>query len=463
MMAGKKKLVVLSAVLVVALSQIFSGHPNPQVLQQTVAPQQEEPQLLLNSLSTTDTRENLEGSAKPKIDMSHGGGDRGDDHNSPGQVQQQRQQQRLCSNEEILDGQWVQTTLKRPPYKPMSPRVRCLPPDAFSKPFDTWEWQPHNDCKLASLLLDNINKNSNSHPFFELFQRDDSVVRNSKINDTIAFIGDSLTLEHYAAMVHLLGDSARLPPKAIRHGRIRRYICDPTFSLIESSTQVGKSNINCVDLVFRTDYFLQNITQEVEMSMPSVIVLNRGAHYTTDKELLDTLQQYTLPALQQWDDKCRRANMKCLLIWRTTVPGHPQCETFTQPAASIADMEAWIRNTSIDTEEGSYRRGEYHWQDFQHQNELVTTKLFMHSPSNTYKVVGESHLDNVDDAYESWPSLLPYIDIEIMDSYRPNILRPDHHRSHMGDCLHSCSPGGGSDLNSHWLYHILLLWSQRQQ
>ena len=191
--------------------------------------------------------------------------------------------------------------------------------------------------------------------------------------------------------------------------------------------------------MFRTDFYLQNITDEVDLSLPNVLVLNRGAHYTTDKELLESLHQYTLPALQYWDSECYRTNQKCLLVWRTTVPGHPRCESFTKPTTSVTDMEHWIRNTSISTEDnndGNYRKGEYHWQDFQHQNTLVTRMVL-----------------------DSWSIKLPHCTIQIMDSYRPNILRPDHHRSHMRDCLHSCSPGGGNDLNSHWLYHILLVWS----
>lgn len=337
----------------------------------------------------------------------------------------------LCSNEEMAHGRWLPITMKRPPYTPLSPRVRCLPSDAFSKSFATWQWQPtssdannNNDntkCEIARLY---------PYQFCRLLS-----------NSTVSFIGDSLTLEHFASLVHLLGDRARLPPKAVNHGRIRRHICTASPSVVFAERDNPKNlQEHCVDLIFKTDFFLQNITEEVLTVMPSVMVLNRGAHYTPDEELMSSLHKYTLPSLQGWNQKCSEAKVKCLLIWRTTVPGHPNCQNFTKPAASVPEMETWIHDTSTNDPGGGYCKGEYHWQDFQHQNLLVTRLL-----------------------QDEWASLLPHISIQIMDSYLPNILRPDNHRSHMGDCLHSCSPGGGSDLNSQWLYHILLLQQQQQK
>jgi len=330
---------------------------------------------------------------------------------------------RLCSGKEITRGQWEPITLPRPPYIPMSPRVRCLSQSEFSKPFSTWQWlpDPAQGCVMATL------------------DRQDFLRR--LVNTTVAFIGDSLTLEHYASLVHLLGDRARLPPRAVQHGRIRRRICAPLRNHTTYRHDPSFQPYNeCMDLIFKTDFYLENITQEVVESKPSVLVLNRGAHYTPDEDLVTSLRQYTLPALKQWDYKCSTSRTRCLLIWRTTVPGHPFCEKFTSPARSVEEMERWIHVMSNKDEGGGYRKGEYHWQDFQRQNQLVVSHLLQ----------------------DEWRSLLPHIDIQIMDSYQPNVLRPDSHRSHMGDCLHSCSPGGGSDLNSHWLYHILLRHQERK-
>jgi hypothetical protein len=96
-------------------------------------------------------------------------------------------------------------------------------------------------------------------------------------------------------------------------------------------------------------------------------------------------------------------------------------------------MQRWIEETSIKDPNGPYKKGEYHWQDFARQNQLIMD-LLLHQ----------------------WQPQLSYVDIQIMDSYQTNILRPDNHRSHMNDCLHSCSPGGGSDWNTQWLLHILV-------
>ncbi|CAB9498774.1 Protein trichome birefringence-like [Seminavis robusta] len=316
----------------------------------------------------------------------------------------------ICQdNDEITHGQWRPVTLPRSPYMPMSPRVRCLPSSAFSQPFDTWEWQP-SSCQLVRF---------DKQEMIRLLH-----------NQTVLFVGDSLSLEHYASLVHLLGERARLPPKAIKHGRIQRHIC--------TSDEEA-----CMDLVFSTDFYLQNMTHALfhTAKIPRVLVLNRGAHYTPDDELMDSLRTRTWPVVQQWNDACRRQHypqQKCLLIWRTTVPGHPHCHNFSQPATSVHDMQEWIHEKSTN-DPTVYRKGEYHWQDFQRQNQLVTH--WIQQP------------------------VLSHTTIHIMDSYQTNILRPDNHRAHMNDCLHSCSPGGGSDLNSQWLFHIIRVqeWQQQQQ
>jgi len=326
-----------------------------------------------------------------------------------------------CSNKQIVRGHWLPTTLERPPYIPMSPRVRCLPPNAFDKPFKTYMWE-----------IKSQQDDQNHHCQFAAL--DKSLLCEMLCNQTLAFVGDSLTLEHYASLVHLLGDRARLPPKAVQHGRIRRRICAPNKNGIGGNKEIPDENGCCFDLIFKTDFFLLNITAEIQQSMPTVLVVNRGAHFKPDDELLDSLRAQTFPALLDWNEKCKSIHLstKCILIWRTTVPGHPHCEKFTEPSTSVADMEEWIHEKSTK-DPTVYRKGEYHWQDFQRQNRLVADQVWQ----------------------AEWKSQLTHIHMEWMDSYATNILRPDNHRSHMGDCLHSCSPGGGSDLNSQWLYHIL--------
>jgi GDSL/SGNH-like Acyl-Esterase family found in Pmr5 and Cas1p len=318
------------------------------------------------------------------------------------------QERSLCSNHQVADGRWIPITLERPPYIPLSPRVRCLRTEDFYKPFPTYRWKPDSSCRFTDW---------NAPQFTQLLS-----------NQTIVFVGDSLSLEHYASLVHLLGDRARLPPKAVQYNRIARTICHNTTTTTASSTQQQ----HCVRLVFQTDFPLVNLSHTIRQNAPSVLILNRGAHYVPDEQLLADLRHSTFPALQEWNQPCTN----CLLVWRTTVPGHPYCHRFTKPATSVAEMEDWIWHQSTN-DSTVYRKGEFHWHDFQRQNQLVAGVL-----------------------ETEWKPQLHHVEIQIMDSYRPNILRPDAHRAHMNDCLHSCSPGGGSDLNSQWLLHMVHLWQQ---
>jgi hypothetical protein len=317
----------------------------------------------------------------------------------------------LCASDEITNGQWVPVTLPKPPYMPISPRVRCPPKNDSYSPFYTYEWRPHQ-CALADW---------NPPQLMHLLS-----------NKTLLLVGDSTSLEHYGSLIHMLGDIARLPPRAVRKGRIKRYICQ------DNQNKTG----DCVHVNFHTDFYLTNLTEALagHLGFPTVIVLNRGAHYQPDDQVMDELKTLTLPALVEWNDQCRRLQQqKCLLLWRTTVPGHPFCANFTQPSTNVTEMEQWIYDKSTK-DSTIYRKGEYHWQDFKRQNEFI------------------SHL-----LVEEWKPALTHVEVTIMDSYIPNILRPDNHRAHLDDCLHTCSPGGGSDLNTQWLLHLLLLREQLQQ
>lgn len=430
------KFFLLPLVVVLIVFQIASERP--QLFSANDRSSAEQPQQQLDRLHDTPTNE-------PARDAHT--------HTSS-RLQSPKEEKPLCSNEQIVDGEWTPITLDRPPYIPLSPRVRCLPNGAFSQPFPTWIWQPQREqnCRVVPW---------NPAAFCQL-----DLLSN---NQTIAFIGDSLTLEHYASLIHMLGDRARLPPKAVKHGRIKRHICVSTTTInqnINAGANIEEhdkenENENCINVVFRTDFFLENTTQEIHYHqqqldqdqehestnsesqlVPRVLVLNRGAHYTPDQELLESLQTKTLPDLLHWNNHhchtSQSSHQKCQLIWRTTVPGHPHCQNFTKPSTSIPAMEAWIHDKSTN-DPTVYRKGEYHWQDFQRQNALVKQLLL-----------------------EQWQPQLTHVQIHILDAYSVNILRPDNHRSHMRDCLHSCSPGGGSDFNSQWLFHILLRQQQQE-
>jgi hypothetical protein len=75
-------------------------------------------------------------------------------------------------------------------------------------------------------------------------------------------------------------------------------------------------------------------------------------------------------------------------------------------------------------------RDDYHYRDFNHQNKLIIDALATSG-----------------------------LDYQVIDAYKPNILRPDQHRIPKGnkDCLHSCYPGK-MDLYNQLMLHILLSW-----
>ena len=110
------------------------------------------------------------------------------------------------------------------------------------------------------------------------------------------------------------------------------------------------------------------------------------------------------------------------MVWRTTVPGHPQCPSYTEPTTNSTDLERLIEDHGVSRH--------YHWHEFQRQNLLIE------------HVLSESG-----------------VDYEMLDAYHLNILRPDMHRVSTNDCLHSCL-GSKLDVYSQLLLHILRKFHQ---
>jgi hypothetical protein len=175
-------------------------------------------------------------------------------------------------------------------------------------------------------------------------------------------------------------------------------------------------------LVFRRTFLLEDLPKTVQHHQPHIIVFNRGAHYTPD-ELFVPQFQATIAHLESWQQKCRSSGQRCLLFYRTTVPGHPNCRKLNKkgPSDSIFDMEAWIGNRSNYDEEKS--KWKFHWWRFTFQNELAITALLDSS-----------------------------LQFQVLDAYDINILRPDLHRGK--DCLHSCFPGK-MDVYNRMLLHYM--------
>jgi hypothetical protein len=154
---------------------------------------------------------------------------------------------------------------------------------------------------------------------------------------------------------------------------------------------------------------------------PNVLIANRGAHYTNDNQFEKETKQ-VIPHLLTWQAECGSA---CAFVYRTTVPGHPNCQEFGLPRNDTLEMEKLIANTSLYNEK---QLEKWHWPDFKRQNELAQ-RLFTEAS----------------------------IDYKVIDGYDINILRPDEHRGGKtnSDCLHGCFPGK-VDTYSALLLHLLL-------
>lgn len=186
-------------------------------------------------------------------------------------------------------------------------------------------------------------------------------------------------------------------------------------------------------IVYRRDDLLSNVSHAIfdENTFPQVIVMNRGAHYQNDKFLMTGMEK-VVKELIDWKSQCEVFNITCHLLWRTSVPGHPNCEknNFQGPINDMQMMENLINNRS----NYNNRTMAYHWDNYQHQNQMVVDML--------------TKQQNLTEG-----SSVPFF-VEIIDAYHINVLRPDEHRVHQGDCLHNCYPGK-MDVYSQLLLHFL--------
>jgi len=275
----------------------------------------------------------------------------------------------LCSVADLKEGQWVNVTYDLPPYIPeksIKHDYTCpdLKPDQV---FHTWEWEP-NAVKEKGCTFSRFSNES----YCQLMK-----------NKTVAIVGDSISFVFYMSLSHLLGVPMAVP--LVREG-----------NAIRTSEVCGGSST----LVARRDFYLDTVQSMVDEYSPDVLVLNRGAHYKPDEELIAHLENTVFPQLHEWQSKCRANNKDCYLIWRTTVPGHPNCTSYTQPSTSIAEMEELVKSSAESNPD-------FNWHKFSHQNHLVL-EAFSKQTNLTY---------------------------EVMNSYNANLLRPDMHING-ADCLH---------------------------
>jgi hypothetical protein len=140
------------------------------------------------------------------------------------------------------------------------------------------------------------------------------------------------------------------------------------------------------------DYWQEAWADEFLKSPSQLLVLNRGAHYVLDAVYVAELNE-TLAAV-------RAAKPNCIVVFRTTVPGTANCNSYMNhvplaDASSLPPRETWP----------------YFWDKFEGQNALARALIQRHHPH-----------------------------VLVLDPVAPLLLRPD---THLGgeDCLHYKMPG----------------------
>jgi len=316
-------------------------------------------------------------------------------------------QKRLCNRSEILNGEWEGVRLDKAPYNPynitnIKNRVGmwCGNPSDYKMPWLSYEWTIANENPPCSFEMWSKDRFCNVGEKLKIAQN---------FTETIALVGDSLTWEHYMALGYSLGAKIDKDGQFIsRRGR----------KSIDARTCDGDVKI----MYWRSDYleFLPNVLA----LHPTTVIINTGAHYVrTDSDFMKRMNS-TIEQLRNWTQTCDLNQQSCLIIVRTTVPGHPHCSEFPAPVNDIQKIEDIIANKS------NYNAKEltYKWFNFKRRNNIM---LEMFEKSN--------------------------LSYSVIDAYEINIRRPDHHNSNgVGyfDCLHSCIPGK-PDIYNRLLLHFL--------
>ena len=313
----------------------------------------------------------------------------------------------LCTREQIQNGQWHRLTLDKPPYIPPfnNPYLMCGSVERYHQDhFDTWEWRPHDD---------NNNNNNNNNTSCEFMKWDKDLFCQLIHGENMVIVGDSLSEEALYDMSELLH---------IRYSS-DDFVGGPRYNWTHACGDNYKFAIH-----FRRDDYLQpqKVKWELSSKMPLIAVLNRGAHFVNDDSLMEQINE-TIGYVREWQSQCDELDKHCLLIWRTSVPGHPNCHSYKQlpDNVTLLQMEALIQ--------ANRQSRKYHWHEFQRQNLLIEQAL---KESN--------------------------VRYQILDAYYINIVRPDDHRYSMNDCLHTCL-GSKLDVYAQIILHYLRQLRQSAQ
>lgn len=238
--------------------------------------------------------------------------------------------------------------------------------------------------KCSTISTDTLSTNSkmysytnfNSHHFCSILK-----------DRTILFVGDSLTQEFYFTFLFSFGISK----------------CPPIYDMKVDCSSILEESDNFESQSFRALFirndklsvnhpYYENVNEWITTLIPeniSLLIMNRGAHYVDDHEFAAEIE-YTFENLKSF------INNGNGVIFRSTVPGHGNFSSY------FYSKPLEIAQQYDDSSQYIDLKPEWHYKDFQRQNQIVKDLIYNRFQSIIYMDIypftvlrADGHVDNI--------------------------------------------------------------------
>lgn len=174
----------------------------------------------------------------------------------------------LCTMDQIKTGIWEPVRHDKPPYIPiyLQTRNECysFKELEMASYFDNYAWQP--------------SAVSNGLCHYPRFERQE-FCQLAK-NKTIAFLGDSLTLELFSDLAHQAGFRVDVDAVWDKKNTHATFVLNKNSSCNQTAT-----------LIYRRTFWLEALSEFLQDYTPNVLVINTGAWYNPDKKFLNYVER----------------------------------------------------------------------------------------------------------------------------------------------------------------------------